>query len=138
MEVRLEIPSLPRMELTAAQAAGALARRIGMSDDTAEAVGLAVVEACLNAFEHGGGGDVEVVIKIHDGGEPRLVVEVTDSGPGFDPDAVAPPDLGRALHGGRKRGWGVSLMRRLMDEVTIDSSGGRTRISMTKYLEAER
>jgi anti-sigma regulatory factor (Ser/Thr protein kinase) len=39
------------------------------------------------------------------------------------------PDEGR-------RGWGLKLMRRLMDEVSIEDVDDGTRIVMTKYLSA--
>ena len=51
-EVKLTLPMAPDMEVVASQAASSLAAFIGMSPDRVDEVRLAVVEACINAFEH--------------------------------------------------------------------------------------
>lgn len=129
--VRLVLPPQPQAELVAGAAVESLGRRIGLSRDTLAEVKLAVVEACLNALEYGGG-QVEVELVGFGGRRPRLEVVVVDHGPGFAPETVATPSLETVLHAERKRGWGLELMRHLMDEVEITSVPGCTRVRMTR------
>lgn len=136
MEVRLDLPAAPDVELVAVRAAEVLGRRAGFSRESLEAIGVAVAEACLNAIEHGsdGGVAVRVFAEVEPGERPALVIEVEDHGRGFDPAAVR---RRRAKAGRpRKRGWGLEIMRELMDDVTIDSHPGRTLVRMRKRLEA--
>ena len=129
--VRMVLMLQPHVELSAARAVEDLGQRVGFPRDTLAEVKLAVVEACLNALEYGGG-EVELEAVAHAGPPPWLEVMVVDHGPGFDPAAVARPKLGAKLHARRKRGWGLELMRRLMDRVEIDSRPGYTRVRMTR------
>ena len=106
--------------------------RIAFPRDTLAEVKLAVVEACLNAIEYGTG-EVEVEVIAHaDDAHPWMEVAVVDHGPGFDPSGVAKPVLSDKLRSTRKRGWGLELIRRLMDEVQITSEPGLTRVRMIR------
>ena len=129
--VRLVLSRRPHVELEAGEAAEALGLKAGFSHDTLAEVRLAVVEACLNALEYGDG-EVEVEMAAHSDGSPWLEVSVVDPGPGFDPGGVPRPQLRSKLRAVRKRGWGLELMRRLMDEVEISSRPGRTRVRMIR------
>ena len=67
-------------------------------------------------------------------GAEWLEVEVIDRGHGFDSGAVEPPSLQKALaRERRKRGWGLQIIRSLMDSVEISSGDWGTRILMRKY-----
>jgi len=129
--VRLVLPHRPHVELDAGQAVETLGLEAGFSHDTLAEVRLAVVEACLNALEYGGG-EIEVEVAAHTDGSPWLEVRIVDHGPGFDPAAVPRPQLRAKLRADRKRGWGLELMRRLMDEVEISSRPGRTQVRMVR------
>jgi serine/threonine-protein kinase RsbW len=133
MEVVLHLPVVPNVELVAAKAVETLGSAIGMSQSHVEAASVALVEACLNAMEHGGG---SVVVRIaRESDEPRLRIEVEDHGKGFDPDA-SPPDTSTRVHGSvTRRGWGLRLIRELMDDVQIHSQPGRTLVCMWKNVE---
>jgi serine/threonine-protein kinase RsbW len=129
--VRLVLPRRPHVELEAGQAVESLGLGVGFSRDTLAEVRLAVVEACLNALEYGSG-DIEVELTAHADGSPWIEVRIIDHGPGFDPHAVPRPQLRAKLGAERKRGWGLELMRRLMDEVEISSRPGRTQVRMVR------
>ena len=131
MRQRLVLPRVARAELIAGDAVEELGRRIGVPRDTLAEVKLAVVEACLNALEYGGG-EVEVELVAHRDEAPWLEVAVVDHGPGFNPEDQPRPVLAAKLHALRKRGWGLELIRRLMDEVEITSRPGLTRIRMIR------
>lgn len=137
MEVVLHLPAVPNVELVAAKAVETLGEAMGMSRDGVEAVSVALVEACLNAMEHGGASFV-VRLAGEGGDQPRMRVEIEDQGRGFDPDAC-PPDDSTRVHGCvSKRGWGLTLIRELMDDVQISSRPGLTRVCMWKDLGSTR
>lgn len=135
MEVVLHLPVVPNVELVAAKAVEALGGALGMHQTRVEAASVAVVEACLNAMEHGGGRVTVRLTGDDDGERSRMVVEVEDSGVGFDP-ATAPRNSATHVLGcASKRGWGLTLISELMDEVEIESTPGRTVVRMSKFVE---
>jgi serine/threonine-protein kinase RsbW len=135
MKVALHLPVVPNVELVAAKAVETFGGALGMDQTRIEAASVAMVEACLNAMEHGGG---QMVVRMSDdgpAGKTSLVIEVEDQGAGFDPDK-APRNSASRVHGcTSKRGWGLTLIRELMDEVQIQSNPGRTLVRMRKYVE---
>lgn len=135
MKVALHLPVVPNVELVAAKAVETIGGALGMQQSSIEAASVAVVEACLNAMEHGGG---QMVVRMSDDGSTGkscLVIEVEDQGGGFDP-AKAPRNSASRVHGcTSKRGWGLTLIRELMDEVQIQSNPGQTLVRMRKYVE---
>ena len=135
MEVVLHLPVVPNVELVAAKAVETVGGALGMNQSGIEAASVATVEACLNAMEHGGGQMVVRMSDEHSEGRPCLVVEVEDQGKGFDP-TEAPRNSATRVHGcTSKRGWGLTLIRELMDEVQIRSHPGQTVVRMRKYVE---
>jgi serine/threonine-protein kinase RsbW len=136
MEVVLHLPVVPNVELVAAKAVETLGGALGMQQTHVEAASVAMVEACLNAMEHGGG---PVIVRLRSDNldaKPCLLIEVEDQGQGFDP-ATAPRNSSKQILGSAsKRGWGLTLIRELMDEVQIQSKPGKTLVSMRKYVES--
>ena len=136
MEVVLHLPVVPNVELVAAKAVETLGGALGMQQTHVEAASVAMVEACLNAMEHGGG---PVTVRLRSESEdakPCLVIEVEDHGQGFDPVKAPKNSSTRVLGSASKRGWGLTLIRELMDEVQIQSTPGMTLVSMRKYVES--
>jgi serine/threonine-protein kinase RsbW len=131
VRLRLVLPQVARAELIAGDAVDDLGHRIGFPRDTLAEVKLAVVEACLNALEYGAG-EIVVELTAHPDPTPWIEAAVVDHGPGFDPGEQPRPVLESKLHSRRKRGWGLELIRRLMDEVEITSCPGLTRIHMIR------
>ena len=136
MEVVLHLPVVPNVELVAAKAAETLGGALGMRETRVEAVTVAIVEACLNAMEHGGGKIVVRVGSDKEDGRRRLIVEIEDHGDGFDPTTAPLASPSRVLGCASKRGWGLTLIRELMDEVQIQSEPGKTVVLMRKYVES--
>ncbi len=136
-EVSLWIPPEPRMELAATALAEVLGEGMCLSRDKIDEIKLAVVEACINAFEHSGRADrrIELVFRVFNGAQGREMLEVTvaDQGKGFDPAKVEPPQIEKKLKGASKRGWGLAIINNLTDEMEIRSGDGGTIIVMRKY-----
>lgn len=134
-EVTLTLPMLPDMEIAASKTATALAEFMSMSSDKIDEIRMAVVEACINSFEHSAADDRKVHIRfaVVGGDEPeRLDIEITDTGVGFDPGEVEEPKIEEKLKAARKRGWGLQIIKGLMDNVDIQSDAHGTRILMSK------
>ena len=129
--VDLNIPMIPDMELTVAQTAGAMGEFMKLDADKIEEIKMALIEACINAFEHSQSEDERVSITF-DIGVDELIIQITDQGKGFDV-AKAREDLeARHESGQHRRGWGLTLMEEMMDEVEVESSEQGTCITMVK------
>ena len=136
-EISLTLPMGPEMEIAASKAATAVAESVGMTADKIDEVKMAVVEACINAIEHSGSADQNVyltfaVIGEGDGQPVRLEITVRDTGAGFEPESLEEPRIEEKLTAERKRGWGLKIIRGLMDDVDIRSGSGGTTIVMRK------
>jgi serine/threonine-protein kinase RsbW len=94
-------------------------------------VALAVQEALANAVVHGCGNDPSKKIRCCLKSDPhgRIVIIVTDPGPGFSQDLLSDPKRRENLHA--DHGRGVYLIRQLMDEVHFERGGNEIR--MWKY-----
>lgn len=142
-EIHLTIPVAPEMEIAATAQVAALGEWMELGRDKIDEVKMAVVEACINAFEHSGTLDHKVELKFRvategdagDAGGARtfLEVDVLDNGHGFDPTRVTAPLIGEKLRAPHKRGWGLRIIRSLMDDVRIVSGERGTMIVMRKY-----
>jgi len=130
-EVNLIIPMFPDMELAAARIASGLAQLMSFEEDIIDEIKLALVEACLNAFEHSKCQDKKVHIKFIMK-EDELELKISDRGVGFKLDKVKKPNIKDALKGGHKRGWGLEIISNLMDKVEIESSDKGTTVTMVK------
>lgn len=102
---------------------------LGLSADATDAVKLAVGEAVANAMEHGSpNGKDDSVVVIFNKAEAGLTVEVIDHGAGI----CFPIDRRRCRR--RNRGFGITLMRSLMDSVEYVHTDRGTHLVMTKRL----
>ena len=92
---------------------------------------LAVDEALVNAIFHGNRMDDTKHVRFCCWLSPQKIrVEITDEGPGFDPDSL--PDPTDAAHLARPSGRGVLLMRSFMSRVEFHDRGNHV------VLEKER
>lgn len=130
-QVDLVIPMLPNMEVAATKTATAIAEYMKFDADQADEVKMALIEACINAFEHSQSHDRKVYIKFLID-QDALQVVVTDHGDGFNPTQVERPDITKKIGGDHKRGWGLMLIESLMDGVDIQTSEAGTTLVMIK------
>jgi len=130
-EVTLIIPIYPNMELAAAHTASVLAELMDFDENHIDEIKLALIETCINAFEHSQSKDKKVYIQFLLK-EDEFELRITDHGVGFNLDKVTTPCIEDALKKKRKRGWGLAIITNLMDDVKIDSSDEGTTITMIK------
>ncbi len=134
-EATLTLPMVPDMEIAASKTATAMAEFMKMSPDRIDEVRMAVVEACINAFEHSHSPDRKVYMTFEVLGdeEPEnLRITVRDTGIGFSPGGIEEPQIEDKLKATRKRGWGLKIIRGLMDQVEILSGADGTTVIMSK------
>lgn len=119
--------------------ASSLAKRMGFHVDRVDALKTAISEAVTNAIEHGNQHDaamkVVVLLTVRD---DELIVSVADQGrQALDQDKThQTPHIEDILDKSDKGGWGIWLIRELMDEVefTTAPSGGN-QVRMVIHLE---
>jgi serine/threonine-protein kinase RsbW len=130
--VHLTIPARPEYITLGRLALTGIAGLRPLSDETLHDLKLALTEACTNSVRHayhdGGEGKVEILYNL---GPDRLVVEVGDNGPGFQPGL----DSGNGERELAEGGLGIAIIRALADEVEIgDRTGGGSRLRFVKFL----
>jgi anti-sigma regulatory factor (Ser/Thr protein kinase) len=105
-----------------------------LSEDKAAEISMALIEACINAFEHSQAQNNVFIHFILE--ENSLVIKVIDQGIGFDKAKVEIPAIENKLGTDeRKRGWGLQLIQELMDSVEFESGKDGTTVTMTKNKE---
>jgi serine/threonine-protein kinase RsbW len=108
----------------ARQGIAGFAADCGFSAEAIDDIRLAAGEALSNAIEHGCAKPSHkvVVVCTYDAG--KLTIEIQDTGRGFP----APSDCLDVAPDSRGRGFGIFLMRRLMDEVSFERNGSVVRL----------
>jgi len=132
--VELKLPILPNMELIATQTADIIANHMRLSEEQAGEITMALIEACINAFEHSKTDSNVFIHFIIE--EDSLVVKVIDQGIGFDKTKVEIPKIENKIgKDERKRGWGLQLIQELMDSVEFESNADGTTVTMKKNIK---
>ena len=129
--VELKLPILKDMELVATHTSDVVAKHMNLSEEKSAEVSMALIEACINAFEHSETKeDVFIHFIISD---ENLKIKVIDKGVGFDSSSIKLPNIEKKLGTQeRKRGWGLMLIKELMDSVDFESDHTGTTLTMVK------
>ena len=130
--VDLSIPMQPDMEVIATSVAESMGVFMGLEENKVDEVKIAIVEACINAFEHSKSEErrIDVSFSIDDS---ALTININDGGSGFDMDEAMAKIAEKRSEGIGDRGWGLTLIYELMDEVSIASTPKGTLVKMLKY-----
>ena len=124
--------------LALARVAGTV-KDLGLSEARLERLKTAVAEATMNAIEHGNGNRAEIPVEVEvtqDG--DSIIVAISDqggqahaavTGQAGDPEE---PDLLKKLDGAQSpRGWGLFLIRNMVDAMNVTTDGQRHTIWLT-------
>jgi anti-sigma regulatory factor (Ser/Thr protein kinase) len=134
------VPSEPGNERLAMETVAETATNLGISGENLERLKTAVSEATMNAMEHGNGYGSGVPVEIQVLVTDRdLLVRITDRGSGPPPreDGDA-PDLEAKLEGMQTaRGWGLFLIKSMVDEMNITGDEGHHTVELVVHLGAE-
>ncbi|MDP8205412.1 MAG: ATP-binding protein [Candidatus Electryonea clarkiae] len=130
--IHLTLPMLNRMELVASSVSETLAEMMAFDEERSQEISMALIEACINAFEHSNGDDKNIYLTFHAEND-IMKITVSDHGNGFDPARVEQPDIKNQLKpGAKKRGWGLKVMDSMMDSVQIQSDNNGTTVTLIK------
>ncbi len=132
------IPGEEGNERLAMDRVAAAVEGLGLTPARLERLKTAVSEAAMNAIEYGSQGRPEVPVEIVvQTTADAVVVRITDralSGP-LPADAEA-PDLERKLAGEQKpRGWGLFLIRNMVDSMDVTGDGSTQTVALTMARE---
>lgn len=134
-EFEMVIPMGDDAELIAANTVEQIARRLNFMPEAINQIKTALVEACINASEHSLSPDRKIYQRFRVESD-RLVVTVSSRGVRLPSSAPIQSPNGHELNGenASRRGWGLKLIRTLMDEVEFEKVDDGTRLRMTKFL----
>lgn len=127
-EFEMVIPMGDDTELIAAYAVEELARRHSFETKAINQIKTALVEACINATEHSHSPDRKIYQKFNVE-DDKITITISNRGlrfKGKETKEIKPTD--------GRRGWGLKLMKSLMDEVKFEQVDDGTKISLVKYL----
>jgi anti-sigma regulatory factor (Ser/Thr protein kinase) len=129
----MTIPMVKESELVVAQCLQQIGKNLHLNEDAIGQMQIAVIEACINAIEHGKGMDnkVRIVVSVEMG---RLEVSIESAGPEFIVQETGEPFGDQAAAKASGRGWGVKLMKRFADEVVFERTTQGTRTVLIKNL----
>ncbi len=124
LEFELVLPIKAETEIVAARVAEEVATYASLDKDTVDRVKMAIIEACINAFEHSGSetGKVRLRYVLSPG---RIELFVQDDGKGFRAERKEGEPQ-------RNRGWGLKLIRELVDDVEVTTGETGTTVRMVK------
>lgn len=91
-------------------------------------VALAMSEGVTNAVRHSRGDMVTLKCSLD---RNVLTLAVIDDGKGFDIEEIPPPDLDVPREGG----YGLYIMRKVMDSVTYECREGGNILTLVKFLD---
>lgn len=133
-EFEVILPMSAKAELVAAGAVEEIGIAMGLDSDTIARIKTALVEACINAFEHSRVKNGKVYCRFIAGSD-RLILNIQNEGRDFE--SALQPATGDTLQFARpsQRGRGIELMRQLMDEVRFEKIRGGTKLVMVKYIK---
>ena len=136
----LSVPSEPGNERRAMEEVAGAVEGLGLPWPTLERLKTAGAEAAMNAMEHGNHYKPEVPVELQVlTTEQDLLVRITDSGSGPPPTEDGDtPDIEAKLEGIQTpRGWGLFLIKSMVDEMKITGDEGHHTVELVVHLGAE-
>ncbi len=131
---KLSIPSSTRYLEEVRRFVETYAREAKFGDKTVEDFKIAVDEACTNIIKHAYDGDstqkIDLAVIVDD---KRFTVRIRDEGRAFKAQTYTEPDIFRLAESRRAGGFGVHIMRQLMDQVEYHTRGSVNEVKLTKY-----
>ena len=130
----LTIPSSTRFLEDVREFVTMHATSAGFDEMEVEQLKMAVDEACTNVIEHAYAGQseqpIDIAIILN---RDKLTIRIRDKGQTFNQKNYQEPDLIKYAKTRKSGGFGVQIMRKLMDEVAYNNSGGYNECRMVKY-----
>ena len=126
-------------ERSAAERVAKAAGELGLTEERLERLKTAVAEATMNAMEHGNEYDAELPVSIRAlASNTAISVHVTDQGGGDPAAEMDAPDLAAKLAGTETpRGWGLFLIKNLVDEINVTGDQSHHTVELILHLEGD-
>ena len=122
--LRTEVKLEAQGDILRARSAGRdVARSLGFSTADQTRLATTISELSRNALKYGMAGTCEIFTSRRDDGRDTIRIVVADRGPGIADLTLA---LQPGFSSGDGLGQGLSAVRRLMDDLNIESAPGRT------------
>ncbi len=130
--MRLELQATPAEVMRAVEAVREFAGQRGASEKELFGLALALEECATNIVNHALQRDARQQFRVTLGQSGnRILIELRDRGPAFDPSQVVEkPRPDDAPPGG----WGLTLVRRYVDEIEYAREGGENVLRLRKRL----
>ncbi|HEU5368316.1 MAG TPA: SpoIIE family protein phosphatase, partial [Ktedonobacterales bacterium] len=135
----LAVPSEPGNERLAMEQVAEAVQTLPLSARQREQLKTAVAEATMNAMEHGNHyrPDAPVLIEVLTE-EATLIVRITDEGGAQDiPEAIIPDLEAKLAELQSPRGWGLFLIKNLVDDMRVSSDETHHTVELIVHLEGE-
>jgi serine phosphatase RsbU (regulator of sigma subunit)/anti-sigma regulatory factor (Ser/Thr protein kinase) len=138
--VAFELASELGNERAAAERVVDAVEPLGLPRPVVERLRTVVAEATMNAIEHGNGCRAEVPVRLAVAATPDvLTVRVVDQGGAAELPPAETPDIEAKLAGLQTpRGWGLYLMRAMVDDLEVTSDGDERTVELTIRLDDEK
>ncbi len=129
----IALPRLKESELVAARCFEQMGKNLHISEDMIGQIQMALIEACINAIEHGDGedGNIHLVLSFM---KDRVEVSVESPGREFIVRETGEPFTGQEHAETPGRGWGIKLMKRFADSVRFEKTDRGTRVILIKNI----
>jgi serine phosphatase RsbU (regulator of sigma subunit)/anti-sigma regulatory factor (Ser/Thr protein kinase) len=134
--LRLSLAGEPGNERRAMDEVAGAVVPLGIAPARLERLKTAVSEAAMNAIEYGSRNDAAIPFEILASVENAdLVVRITDRGIGGPLAGTETPDIELKLSGGQTpRGWGLFLIKRMVDAMEVDTHGSGQTVTLILHL----
>jgi serine/threonine-protein kinase RsbW len=130
-EIELTIPIDEEAELIAARTVEQVARAADFDKEAINQIKTALIEACINAAEHGDSPDRKIYQRFALEAD-RLIITVSNKGKAF---AGNGKEMTKRQSQKGARGRGLQIIRGLMDDVRFEPTDDGTTLIMTKLLK---
>jgi anti-sigma regulatory factor (Ser/Thr protein kinase) len=130
----MTLPIAKDVELIIAQSLEQIGKNLNINPDAIGQLQIAVIEACINATEHGKGMDDKVYVSIA-AEEDHLEVSVESAGQEFIVQETGEPYRDQEAAKTTGRGWGLKLIKRFVDHVKFEKTTYGTKIVLIKKIE---
>jgi anti-sigma regulatory factor (Ser/Thr protein kinase) len=130
--LRIQVPGIASSVPVYLKSLGSFLDELSVSSEERSAIMIAGEEVFVNVIRHAyveERGDVVVTLAARD---REIEITLSDTGPAFNPLAVAEPDLDRPLEERKAGGLGIVLVRKLMDTVRYERREGTNVLTLTK------
>ena len=140
LQAEFSLPSEPGNELQVREEVAGIVKALGFPEERMERLKTSVAEATMNAMEHGNHYQSDLMVDVRVLTSPSaLAVRIRDHGGGKPIPEPETPDLEAKLAGLQSpRGWGLFLIKNMVDDMNIEADEVHHTIELIFNLEGNQ